>query len=573
MTDDPYADPELRAALGALIVDEPPAPSVVDDVARGRALRHRRRARAGAVAGLAAVVLGVVAVGAALRPVAPVEPAAGEASSASAASASELADRVRPVLASMGWTVLGAESAAADGRSEIHLTIAQTGSPEVTSALWILGSSPDATLTVPYLAGCTDESCPGDRQMTIADGITATSGYEEQGATSWSLDPPGRGARMLDRAYGTGSLVEVVAVPRRSAPPAVSASPSLGSGSAASPATEPSFDPEAILPLPAPLLTFRQLSRVITALGDPFAARPGPQPVPTTLDATVPPCTDADVKLTPAIGSDGTTSTFSMIVEVHARNPQVRCTVAGTPTIELRGSDGRTLPFTVLEPGPAAASRVLVTQDTTPAARLRIVQPLCPLDTGTPSTSLRLTLPGETVASNLEFPAGVGPTYCPDAGGATTIRVTSFVAGQSATDQPMAPAPGIATTGLRGAAVGSSTCPDPPVTDIEAPVAITGTVSRIWVCPATGVGEPPPGPGRAGEPVDLGDVDTVQTLLRELGRADEPTSVSASCRGYLDSPRTVLVETGDGLWSAHLPRDACEHYSRALATVLSTALG
>jgi hypothetical protein len=77
MTDEPYADsahpdPELRAALATLLADEPPAPPVQDDVARGRVLLHRRRIRAGAVGGLAAIVLGVAATGALLRPAAPV---------------------------------------------------------------------------------------------------------------------------------------------------------------------------------------------------------------------------------------------------------------------------------------------------------------------------------------------------------------------------------------------------------------------------------------------------------------------------------------------------------------------
>jgi hypothetical protein len=252
MTDEPYAEPELRAALATLLVAEPNTPPVVDDVARGRARRRRRTVAASGVVALvaSAVVLGGTALGdRAQNPQAPTGAAAGPSVEDAAAG---MADRLGPVLATMGRTMVEATATAGAEGTEIRLTLARTDDPTALSALWILGAGVDAARPVTYLARCTDVTCPGERTMTIADGVTPTGGYDERGATSLTLDPPGSGARMLDRSYRTGSLVEVVAVPLRDA---------AGSSGRS-------------------LLTFGQLGRIITAIGDPL--RPGPRPTTST---------------------------------------------------------------------------------------------------------------------------------------------------------------------------------------------------------------------------------------------------------------------------------------------------
>lgn len=259
MTDEPYADPELRAALSTLLDDEPAAPPVVDDVRRGRARRRRRRAGAGAIVALVTVTVAGVALGASVldgRSSSPVAPAAGQAAPDAAPA---MADRLGPVLATMGWSVVESGSAAGADGTEIRLTVARVEHPEVVSELWILGAVDDVR-PVTHLARCTAASCPGEQVMTMADGFSATSGYEERGATSLTLDPPGAGARMLDRAFRTGSLIEVVSVPPRAA---ATASP----GGSAS------------------LLTFEQLRRVITAIGDPLVSRAA-SPAPSVTGAT-----------------------------------------------------------------------------------------------------------------------------------------------------------------------------------------------------------------------------------------------------------------------------------------------
>lgn len=566
MTDDEYADalaaaahpdPEMRAALATLLDDEPASPPLVDDVARGRLALRRRRTRAGAVAGLAAVLVAVLGATALIRPAAPAAPAAPAGQGPSPAA--EMADRLAPALASMGWTVTGAELVTTAQRSEIRLSLASAADPGVTPQLWVLGSDPDERLTSSYYDACTETSCPGTRQMSIADGVTATSGFEERGALSGSLVPPGAGARIMDREYGTGSLVELVSVPGRDVGPTWT--------------PRPGPSPEAAEPPGG--LSFDQLSRLLTLVGDPLRTTPQPTPV---VDA--PACRDSDVKLTPAPASDTGLDRQALAVEVDARNPEVRCTLVGWPAVRVVGTDGEALPtaynqaVVATEPG-----AVLVTQAASPAARAILTWSVCRSTPGIAGASLRVTLPGDDVPITVELPQGLGPTACAGVD-AVTLDVQPFTAtGTTIPDPgPTAPAPTTQPTssaaptvlsGLRGVAATSAACPALPDAEVPADVRITGEVTRLWVC-ATATVEPFPVRRGPATEVAPGDGELFTTLLRELERADERTPVAA-CAAYYQTPRSVVVETPDGYWLAHLPHDECDHFSGALRDALGRA--
>lgn len=577
MTDEPYADdhagsahpdPEMRAALATLLADEPPAPPVQDDVARGRVLLHRRRTRAGAAVGLAAVLVAVVGAGAMLRPTSPVATSVQPSS-----PATEMADRLAPALSSMGWTVTGSELVTTAQRTEIRLSLVSTDESGDKGQLWVLGSDPAERLTSPYLASCTQETCPGTRQMTIADGVTATSGFEERGAFSGSLEPPGAGAVMLDREYGTGSLVEVVSVP----------------GVDVGPTWTPRPGPSPETAQPPGVLSYDQLSRLLTAVGDPLRASPRPAP---SVDA--PACRDSDVKLTPAPVAVADLGRQALAIEVDARNPDVRCTITGSPQLRVIGSDGAVLPIAYNQ-AELATRPVMITQGTSPAARAVLRWSVCRSTPGSPVTSLRVTLPGDSIAVTVEVPEGLGPTTCAGLP-AITLDVGPFAAaGETppvpvptspepwpSTSEPTMPEPTPPPTstalprvlsGLRGVAATTSACPALPDVDVPADVPITGEVTRLWVC-ATSVIEPIPARRRPPVEVSPSNGRLFAPLLRELARADgRPDEAGTYCRAYFEGPTTLVLETTTGFWLAHLPRDECQHFSPDLRNALDRATG
>lgn len=123
-------------------------------------------------------------------------------------------------------------------------------------------SSPSANVIVfagrgdgagPYLASCTDVTCPGDRTMVIADGVTATSGYRETSAVAGDGLLVPKGSLIVDRAYGTGTLVEVVVT-----------SPTNGARE-----LHMSLDVKSVL-------TLEQTRAIVALVGDPFSPSASP---------------------------------------------------------------------------------------------------------------------------------------------------------------------------------------------------------------------------------------------------------------------------------------------------------
>ncbi|MFN8168688.1 MAG: DUF4232 domain-containing protein [Candidatus Nanopelagicales bacterium] len=577
MTDEPYADehagsahpdPELRAALATLVADEPPAPTVQDDVARGRALLRRRRTRTGAALGVAAVLVAVVAVGALLRPTAPVASPAQTPS-----PATQMAGRLAPVLASMGWTVTGSELVTTAQRTEIRLSLTSTGQSGVTGRLWVLGSDPDERLTSPYLASCTQETRPGTRQMTIADGVTATSGYEDSGALSGSLAPPGAGARMLDREYGTGSLVEVVSVP----------------GVDVGPTWTPRPGPSPETAQPPGVLGYDQLARLLTAIGDPLRTTPSPIPV-----INAPACRDTDVKLTPSPASATDLGRMALAVDVDARNPDVRCTITGSPQVRVIGADGAALPI-AYDQAEHATGPVLITQASSPAARAMVRWSGCRTTPGAPSRSLRVTLPGDDVPITVELPEGLRAHHLcgvdRDHARRGALRRGRPDAAGSHPDEPRARACDLSPHDARAhdpADIARRS--ERPARGRRAVDRLPGAPRRrrprrcadhrrghppLGVRHLDGRTEPGPPPsaggGSAGRRHDPGTSVPVRGVRRGARAPDEPADGVATCRAIYHAPRSVVVETMEGSWLAHLPRDACTHYSADLVAALGRA--
>lgn len=580
MTDESYADPALRDALGSLLLDEPPAPPIVDDVARGRARQRRRRARVGAGLGLAAaVVMGVAVVGP-LRPRDAVVQPGGTAPTAPGVSPEwfagitpALLDRITGVVDWDQSTVQG--SASTGFLADLTIVpVAVTMNGENRTVELLPGNGRTGRMTLqwmpgrtgpgPALARCPVAACPEQGPTGFV------GGQIDMGATAGPDAGFPEGTVIIDRQYPQGllELVNYPSAPPATLPPSVrdwayipgviatefltdlgnpvatpeptasssadagqpldavrssvelflagrgwivvgenrptisdgtgreeldlvvrpagsgdTAEPSSvyvvidrenrGAGHYASACTADTCDPgppvldcgfggvdrqcaQSLLPNtsvgpldwgsmvvdwhyrdgalvevvvgpdpvrateaplgPTPFLDEDETRALLAAIGNPYGA-----PVPVT---AVRPCRDDDVKLIPAVDPDYQRGRRSMVVEVHARNPQVRCTVTGTPGLQLLGVDDQPLPFTVVRDTFSPIAAVLVTQERTPAARVLVSQPTCRSADVAPASSLRVTLPGESVSTLVEVPDGLTLEYCVGGAGDPGLTVT-----------------------------------------------------------------------------------------------------------------------------------------------------
>ncbi len=131
------------------------------------------------------------------------------------------------------------------------------------------------------------------------------------------------------------------------------------------------------------------------------------------------------------------------------------------------------------------------------------------------------------------------------------------------------PAPQRDSHGLRGWKAPNVEC---PTTESQVPGRqvewITGNVREYLICPPATTGFTTSEPVR----VKRTDPKAFDTVTASLSRADGIPDASTGCRPYLDGPRTILVETTDGTWSAYLPRDECGHYFPALKRLFELAL-
>ncbi len=401
----------LHTELTAMLEGEPPmASSLGDDVRRGRAARSARaRRRVVALTVVAVVVAVAIPSALLLRPSGTSTPP-GSVSSPSTAPLSgpdSVRPRVEPVLADLGWSITGEIRPTihdGSGRTELDFSLVRTDDPDVRSALYV-NVYPSSDGPGYYQAKCTREICPTPLGLVRSCPGPPGCPYTDSGTIpAMSANGLDWGSLIIARAYPTGTLVELVVA-------------AFGHRA--------DRDPVA----PVSDLTIEETQRLLDAIGDPFANASGPStpsPAPSVSGAVPRPCRDSDVKLTPAVDPDPPLGARSVVLEVHARNPQVLCSVSGYADVEVRAAGGDLLPLTTTQVV-GATPTIVVTQTSTPAARFTVTQGRCDSEPQVAAPALLVTLPGETVATTVELPSGLAPVACP--GGSAdsrTLRVTAF---------------------------------------------------------------------------------------------------------------------------------------------------
>ena len=229
MTDPTHDDERaLRAALGTLLADEPPPVSTVaDDVARGRAYRSRRRARAGGGIALLAVVALVVGLVGPLRALDRSTPAPlGSASPSPSMTGSQTA--VADYLASLGWQVSGTsvtivpENGAVDAAA---YAVHSTATPPRTALLTVqaYGTPPASDFVEPESSGSRfgtalqrcGSACSQVSSMAASciagSAVCLTS--EVSSTVSSATADFAAGTLIVDRVWSDGTQLEAVATP------------------------------------------------------------------------------------------------------------------------------------------------------------------------------------------------------------------------------------------------------------------------------------------------------------------------------------------------------------------------
>jgi hypothetical protein len=226
MTDPPYDDERaLRAVLGTLLADEPPTSSTVsDDVARGRAHRARRRARAGGGVALVAVVALVVGLVGPLRVLDRSTPAPlGSASPSPTLTGTQVA--VADYLASIGWPLSSTRvSVRPDDGAILATTYAvhSAADPGMTALLSVqsFDSPPSRDLVLPAVSGSRFGSALqrcGDActrvSVTTPDCVSGSMTCDPAEASAWVARPTTGfevGALIVERTWPDGTQLEAI---------------------------------------------------------------------------------------------------------------------------------------------------------------------------------------------------------------------------------------------------------------------------------------------------------------------------------------------------------------------------
>lgn len=324
MADPSYDDArDLRAALGGLLVDEPPGRTpLADDVARGRALRRRRRVRAGTGAALVAVLALVVGTGGVLR-----HGAAPAGPSTPSPAPTDPGPRVSALLTELGWVVDGMvlQKVPSGSPSVTTWTVhdrASAGplSAQLTVRVWSESSWGPGTTMPPgsVLSRCSVSGLCGVVSSAVTDCVSGTAPCW---STSWTTIV--RASAGLPR--GTAVLLAYDGRAQRAVEAVATPADCLTCAS----------------PQAAAFLDRQQLSRVI-ALVEPAPVEPSPSS--TDVPASLAACRPQELKIIPGEGSPTeTVGSSGLWVEIHARNPEVDCVLRGRPTVQLLDSGGHPL--------------------------------------------------------------------------------------------------------------------------------------------------------------------------------------------------------------------------------------
>jgi hypothetical protein len=340
--------------------------------------------------------------------------AIGEPTSAAPTPVAFTPPSLDAALVNTGWQVVGQPQPLNSSPSWAYLLQPSDGSTIESANVMIFAAQ--QTTPGPYLAACTKVTCPGATSVTIADGATATSGYRETSTVAGEGLIVPKGSLIVDKAYGTGTLVEVVVTP-----------PWNNAGDTRTQATATS------------VLTFEQTRAIIQLLGDPFSPRASASPTPTASASPVPsaqaealrhPCTSADVAFSLAF-VDGLTA--ERPIALVARNiSKTRCGLDGAPVIGLSGRAPLRLTYVVGDyPGwPSASTSGAVLLVPGGEAHSFIAKSAC---TGAPvatATSISVQLPHGSSGSAVAVRGVAPPVQCPSSEAPNNVvHVSAFEAG------------------------------------------------------------------------------------------------------------------------------------------------
>ena len=156
-------------------------------------------------------------------------------------------------------------------------------------------------------------------------------------------------------------------------------------------------------------------------------------------------------------------------------------------------------------------------------------------------------------------------TGCSVGSQATSGSTSAHVAAPSG-DKPASSA------GMRGFPVSSMECSTSPRPQTSSPVAISGAVEMVRLCPPA-VGNPSGQVTQvtltpAGNPVKLNALTSALSLTDEPA----PTASRQMCLTIGLVMVEVLIKTADGEWAAFLPRDSCGDVLEPVGRSIGAAL-
>jgi len=149
------------------------------------------------------------------------------------------------------------------------------------------------------------------------------------------------------------------------------------------------------------------------------------------------------------------------------------------------------------------------------------------------------------------------------------LAVVLVGCGSQSASGPSSTPTSTAVSGLRGYSVASLACPAvtaAPASETIAPVP--GVVAVFVVCPnAVLVGGPP----RTPRTVTRSDGVVFTDLLAALSLPDIIDPSVSVCPAMAMVPRVILIRTGAGTYSAHLPTGTCHFYLPEVSSAIQAA--